>query len=671
MGTGKKECFVVGEVLTTTAPVRDIDRKVFSGWQTPLAGWGIHKDLASGMAAVKEEGRTVLAFTDEICKRTSDRALATGSYRMRDCSIEAEVLPIDVAAEPNSDNKLCREALVGIVFRMQTSRRYYQFGIEGRRRVVLYRRIDDEWKLLAEQGVFIPTRPERCLYPDAYLLLQVDVNGDEMRCRCTELGVDFNVTDSMIATGKAGIRSLKKAHLGRIRISQTPVQQARNQLDWSRIRLPGSVLPEIEMETAPETPDAVEHKVFDSNELGGNPVFMDFAERGRYDMLISGGSPVRPVFRACTVDGEILWELPEAVINFVFSRSYMDGSRLIYGFTGKIQSGTKQFGATDKMTLTSGNEMVVIRGSDGEILAREAVPSIPEVAESLSFYSLTFSPTTGTLVDNDGVDIVLREMRPDIPAFGGLNVWAYDRNLKLLWHHEQVRNKAHYGHQNALAFFDIDGDGRDELLAGGTMYSADGKVLWKHDRAEEVRAWKTGEHYDAVAVGNFSGFRDTDPVAFLCGSSAGLYVVDARTGETRSAHRIGHAQACTVARFRDDLPGEQVLVANHHGSNGIWNLFSGAGDRPWSTHVDSVYLYPTAVRWGDSPFPLIWASGSAEGQAFYDGYGRLARRLPAISRLHEGKRQTEVVKSVVRLGRSEIEYLAVATDGKVYFFGPG
>lgn len=119
-----------------------------------------------------------------------------------------------------------------------------------------------------------------------------------------------------------------------------------------------------------------------------------------------------------------------------------------------------------------------------------------------------------------------------------------------------------------------------------------------------------------------------------------------------------------------DLPGKQVLVANQHGSNGIWNLFKGAGDRIWSIQVDYRFLIPILVRWGDNPFPFIWANGSANVQAFYDGYGRLIKRLPALSELHGGYGQSKINKSVIRMGYDDTEYLALIVGSRMHIFGP-
>ena len=46
---------------------------------------------------------------------------------------------------------------------------------------------------------------------------------------------------------------------------------------------------------------------------------------------------------------------------------------------------------------------------------------------------------------------------------------TYDKDLNPLWDYEMI-NTAWHGHGHALQFSDVDKDGKDELLAGGTLF---------------------------------------------------------------------------------------------------------------------------------------------------------------------------------------------------------
>lgn len=149
-----------GPVLQPLSPPSTEASICFGDWETPLAPWGGFR-VDSGLAVVRDEGRTVLAFTDAYSGSARGRALVAQDLLLRDGRIVAVVKPMAVAAAPHMDRDDCLEALVGVIFRVQTSRAYYQFALEGRRRAVLYRRKDDEWFELALVHRIFTTLPNR------------------------------------------------------------------------------------------------------------------------------------------------------------------------------------------------------------------------------------------------------------------------------------------------------------------------------------------------------------------------------------------------------------------------------------------------------------------------------------------------------------------------------
>src|SRR5712692_8917674 len=64
--------------------------------------------------------------------------------------------------------------------------------------------------------------------------------------------------------------------------------------------------------------------------------------------------------------------------------------------------------------------------------------------------------------------------------------WVYDQNFRLQWSKKNA-NPGHYPMN-----FDFDGDGKDELLMGYTLYGPSGKELWSHP--------EFGLHNDAVYI---------------------------------------------------------------------------------------------------------------------------------------------------------------------------
>ncbi len=458
----------------------------------------------------------------------------------------------------------------------------------------------------------------------------------------------------MYRNGGVGVRSRNSANLASFTVSQTPSQTKRDVRRRERADAE-------ERELGRDIPDPTLIRRYDPRELGGGPTFHDFASPDRIDMLVSHSAGLR----ALTDSGELIWELNEQVRRCVFSSARAGEGRLIYCFAGRRSEKESYSVAGGKGTRIVDDEMLVIDGATGELLARE---KLPPAGPHLNFFD--WSQGTARLSSSEGTDIVLREWRDDI-SDGGTNLWAYDRNLNLLWEQDQT-GTAHYGHNFALDFHDVNNDGRDELLAGGILYDADGKVLWTHDLAGEMDEIFGAWHYDAVEIGNLAGDAEDDPIAFLIAGSAGVYIVDALTGKTRATHRVGHAQGHTVAKLRPDLPGTEVLVVTRWSNFGILTLFSGRGERLWTIHPDYIGQGTTPIVWGSAGHRLIWTNTSRDVQAFWDGYGRRVKRLTEFSTLCGDRMGRGIGCGVtkMRFGNDVRDVMRLNVNGEIHIYGP-
>ena len=113
-----------------------------------------------------------------------------------------------------------------------------------------------------------------------------------------------------------------------------------------------------------------------------------------------------------------------------------------------------------------------------------------------------------------------------------------------------VARHCNTGHYPIAA--DVDGDGRDELAIGYSLFDHAGKQLWTWDN--ELK-----DHTDGMAVVRMAADPKAEPRIFLlCQRRGGLFCRRGR-GRISPRHRIGHAQNPAVANFRDDLPGLEVL----------------------------------------------------------------------------------------------------------------
>lgn len=623
-------------------PPLDLDHEswpIVAGWDDPLAPRGGYR-LSSLKASVDHEGAPALEWEEA---KNPERALVTGDPTWRDYSLQCRVQALQRETKPNADNFTISEAMAGIIFRVETSRKYYYFCVQGKRRFVLYRRMDNEWFELAAQEFS---------YDEEILTLRVSLDGDGIRAECPEHGITFFATDTLIPTGRAGFRAWGKCRLFDLEVTMTPSQQRTQQ------RL-AEALAARTAHLSSSVPDAVEAGVLNFEEGRGPRLCNCFCNPERNDFLLAHDKGLI----ATTWQGDELWRLPEQASHVgMAADADADGSRRLYGLVGERQRAEQVNVAGHTSATIVPDEMIVIHGATGQVLARAKLPEEAEV-ENLRQLDLSFE--TGRLVSDKAHDVIVREWRTD-KGGGGIHLWAYDADLNRLWHH-QVNPP--YGHHNAVHFYDVNGDGRDEVLAGGTLLSARGEVIWVHDRAEEMARISGAGHYDAALIGHFAEDHETDPVAFLIAGSAGVYVVDGLTGRTRAVHRLGHAQWGMTCKVREDIPGTQVMAGTRWGNMGILSLFSGRGERLWAIQPDYILQGACPVQWLEEGPQHIWHNTSRDAFGLYDGHGRLVQPLRNVRKAW-GDKATRFEAQCRMLQRTPggPPTLAVNVDGRLHLF---
>jgi len=122
-----------------------------------------------------------------------------------------------------------------------------------------------------------------------------------------------------------------------------------------------------------------------------------------------------------TVDGELLWELPETVDRLdswpsrhlgVYSREHTDKGRLIYLMREGARNPSRRSDGLEGEWVIN-DEMLIVAGATGAV---RASAKLPDLDEALRFAD--FSRTSANLTGS-GCDIILREWRRDAGARGG------------------------------------------------------------------------------------------------------------------------------------------------------------------------------------------------------------------------------------------------------------
>lgn len=628
-----------GEIMPPLKP-RHGTWDIAKGWNDPLAPWAGYRVQSSKSRIETEHGPAV----EWAAGVNAERALLTGPGTWRDYSVSCRVQALQAWYGRSHDDNSPPGARAGLVLRADTSRRYYLFCLECQQRLVLYRRIDDEWFVLAAQ---------RVPYAGQAVTLQAEVDGDSIRAACPELGVSFHATDTHIRSGKAGFRAAGHCRLFGLAVEMTPSQRKRN---GQAARLAAARTKRL----SESVPKAVKIAELDLSSGKSILACTDFCKEGRNDLLVRTARSTT----ARTWGGKRLWSLPER-LSFVVEASQRryDGGRRIYGVTGVRRTMTRSSVRGTASVSVVADELVAIDGVTGKVRARRKLPREKDLHLLRCF---DISNETAPQRTDGELELVVRQWRADCGG-GGRDLWAYDKDLKLLWHRKV---DPPYGHHNAVHLLDVNGDGKTEVMAGGTLLSCDGETLAVHDRAHEMAKILSAQHYDAVVVGNFNDDPSQDPVAFLVGGSAGVYVIDPLTGRTRAVHRTGHAQWGMPCRVRDDMPGRQVLSGTRWGNYGIMTLFSGRGERLWTIQPDFIVQGTRPVQWLPGGPELIWHNTSEEAQGFYDGHGRLVSRLEPLRELWHGRTPMNTGSLVLRPNADGPDALAVTVEGKAHVFGP-
>lgn len=147
-------------------------------------------------------------------------------------------------------------------------------------------------------------------------------------------------------------------------------------------------------------------------------------------------------------------------------------------------------------------------------------------------------------------------------------IWAYNRQGELLW---TVKDPGGYRTAHQPRPIDIDGDGRDEIMAGYALLNPDGSVRWvfQSKKVDQARG-----HLDCARVVR----RGDSPDAFrivitLCGANC-IALIDGN-GKIVWERAGYHFESVDVGRIMPNHPGLHLCVDIDHqpyGKSPLWVL---------------------------------------------------------------------------------------------------
>jgi rhamnogalacturonan endolyase len=488
------------------------------------------------------------------------------------------------------------KAQSGIVFRYRNDRCYYFFGVRGRKAIL--KMVRDATAFHKPYEVILAEKA--CSWTAGeYLAAQVDANDSHIRAQLSN-GVVLEAEDKTFGQGKIGLMSDVPTRYKNVAVMATPEEKERF---TKRVAAREQELADLQV--ANPRPVLWKKAATGGFGVGRNLRFGDLNNDGHIEVLI--GQMVHHGPRDCnselscltamTFDGKVLWRIGEpdgwkdSLTNDVaFQVHDLDGdgrTEVVYCMNMKLIVADGATGKTRYEAPTPGTPA-------GTKPPYNKFPRI--LGDSLFFCDLRGTGRAG--------DIILKT-RYD-------HLWAFNDRLEPMW--DAACNTGHYPYAR-----DIDGDGKDELAIGYSLFDHDGTRLWTLDG-------KMQDHADGVAIIQFSPGAE---LRLLCAASdEGIFWTDTKGNVLKHLY-LGHVQNPATADLRTDLPGLETVSINFWGNQGILHFYDAEGNVYHDCEPCQHGSMCLPINWTGKPPEYFVLSPNVENGGFFDGWGRCVVRFPA------------------------------------------
>lgn len=193
----------------------------------------------------------------------------------------------------------------------------------------------------------------------------------------------------------------------------------------------------------------------------------------------------------------------------------------------------------NEVVLCTKGALVVLDGTTGK--ERQRIAIAEDATDCLVFCRLS---------STDGPHDVLVKDRYH-------RIWAYNTKGELLW---TVRDPGGYRTAHQPRPIDLDGDGRDEIMAGYAMLNADGSVRWvfQSKQVDQARG-----HLDCARVVRRGNSPDEFRIALTCCGANDIAMIDGN-GAVQWEASGHHYESIDIGHVLPDEPGPQILVDIDH-----------------------------------------------------------------------------------------------------------
>ncbi len=220
------------------------------------------------------------------------------------------------------------------------------------------------------------------------------------------------------------------------------------------------------------------------------------------------------------------------------------------------------------------------------------------------------------------------------------SIWAYNRAGELLWQSEMPGG---YRTAHQARPIDLDGDGRDEIMAGYALLDSQGRVMWTI--ASEKTDLRKG-HLDCARVLKHAKNPKDTRIALTCCGAQDIMLIDG-TGRTMREIPGHHFESITIGNI---LPGRnpEILVDIDHTPRGESDMWILDGDGTLRGTIRGDYCrHHGLIDWTGDGLDEIVVGNSG---AMYDRAGKRIATLaaPAAGTLLIGDFTGDCVPDVAR-----------------------
>ncbi|MEK4665795.1 hypothetical protein MHH93_28265 [Priestia sp. FSL H7-0729] len=234
---------------------------------------------------------------------------------------------------------------------------------------------------------------------------------------------------------------------------------------------------------------------------------------------------------------------------------------------------------TNEVLCVMDKQFLVLDGQSGEIKETHVLPG-DEAHDCIILANLTGN--------QQKMDIILKDRYKTL--------WALDHDFHLLWKHEG--NPGHFPW-----VYDIDGDGKDEVMAGYDMLDHDGTLLWSCHNLDD--------HADCIWFGDVDGDGEVEVV--IGGS---VTVMMDRYGNEKWRYEDSiESQHIALGHFCAEMEGlqiaglDRIVRGDEHGKDGMFML-DNAGQEIWKENRTTrgwLTIIEPVADWDESGLDYILA----------------------------------------------------------------